>query len=68
VDDDAVLARVGNLLDGERADPAGALVALEQLAHVDVGERVSRDDHDRLVAEEFATLRTPPAVPSSSSS
>jgi hypothetical protein len=40
VDDDAVLPRVGDLLDGERGDPARALVPFEQLAHVDVGQRV----------------------------
>ena len=52
VDHHAVLARVGDLLDGQRGDPARAAVALHQRAQVDVGERVARDDHDRVVAEE----------------
>ena len=46
----------GTFLTVSVAIPPADLVALDQLAQVDVGERVSRDDHDRVVAEEVGDV------------
>src|SRR3954453_9348751 len=54
--DDAVLARVVNLLDSQRGNAAGALVTLDKHVQIRVAGRIPRDDNDRLVAEEVADL------------
>ncbi len=50
----AVLARVGDLFDGQRRDPPRSAVARDERAQVDVGERVAGDDQEGIVAEELA--------------
>ena len=56
VEHDAELARVRHPLDRERRDPAGRLMARDELAQVDVGERVAGDDQERVVAEEVGDV------------
>jgi hypothetical protein len=55
----AVLARVRDLLDAERGDAAGLLVAFDELRDVEVGEGVAGDHEERLVPEELASVADP---------
>ncbi len=59
VQHDAVLARVGDLLDGQRGDPAGLAVPGGERRQVDVRERVAGDHEERLVAEELRARAHP---------
>src|SRR3954447_6499001 len=58
-DDDAVRARVGDRLDGQSGERAGAPVMAQKSGYVDVVEAVARRDEDGLVPPEVLQLLRP---------
>ena len=60
VQHNAVLARVGHLLDGERGDPTRFAMPGGERLQVDVRQRVARNDEEGLSAEEVRALAHAP--------